>query len=290
MKYQIPYALMLATKNPDGSLQQGVDGFNNPTDGLKEPLFDTLLGVYNPSSKFPAVFTVDCYDRQGQLLKWPEGGGMGRWTLQPGHSVATTFIEGNVWQKPLQNWIGYIEITSDRPIAINCILGGGGLYPKHWNIYSATVPVYSDIQPQSKFMYPYVIPHFSDANHGPVAAQKLNLQDFSYSAGLVMTNFSRLQNVFVHGRYVVGDIYPAAGSVYTFVKELKARNSFGLDLHNELLVPAGYPAGMNSEGALELILREAADPKSLPVYALVVPYLINQNNGYDSFSAGAIYC
>jgi hypothetical protein len=282
--YHIPYALFLPTRNPDGSIAQGIDGNGNPQDGWAAPAFDTLIGVAN-DNLVPATFQVFCANQDGSLVKWADGQDHGVWTLQPGHSIANTFIAGNNWPTPPQDWRGYLEIACDSELAIHCLLGGGGLSPKYWNLYGAHVPIYASsicnqqtriLQKRSSFIFAYSIPIFADANHGPAAAAKLGLIDFAYRSGLVLTNFDYAASVMATVTFTVGDCYAAAGSKFSFKTALTPRQSTAVDVYTELLA-AGYPAGANAEGFLKVTLDQAA---------WFVPYLVNQNAGYDSFAVG----
>jgi hypothetical protein len=282
--YHIPYGLFLPTRNPDGTIAQGIDGYGEPQDGWAAPLFDTLIGVANINI-VPVTFQVFCVNQDGSFKHWPDGRDHGDWTLQPGRSIATTFIKDNVWPAPPQDWRGYIEIACDNELAIHCLIGGGGLYPKYWNIYSAGVPVYCGepgnnqtpiLKKRSSFVLPYAIPYFSDPNHGPAAASKLGMIDFSYRSGLALTNFDYDVSVVATIMFTVGDVYALAGQRFSFKASLKPRENTAVDVYTELL-KASYPASENAEGFLQVTLDREA---------YFVPYLINQNNGYDSFSCG----
>src|SRR5262249_48106170 len=77
-----------------------------------QPQWDTLIGVANPFSKAQA-FKIHCFDTAGtEVPKSPLS-----YTLGPGHSVATTFITGNIFPDPPQNWQGYatIEFLASSP-------------------------------------------------------------------------------------------------------------------------------------------------------------------------------
>jgi hypothetical protein len=295
VRYFIPYGLFECDKNADGALLTGVDGSGRPVDGRGMPMFDTLLGVYNPNP-VAVTFEVYCYRRDGTVVMWPDGTDCGKWTLQPGHKVATTFIKNNVWPNPAQDWTGYIEITSPEPVPVYAMLGGGGLFWKHWNLYSPHVPVYVDqdvpwetrrMKKKSRFVFPYSIPFFRDANHGPSTYGAIG--DFTYCTALVLTNFDYDTDVYAHCTFVVGDVYPDAGSQCHFVKSVLRRTSIGFDVYTEGLLTGGYPQGRNAEGAIDIRLRQTEEPSSPEIEAWFAPYLICQNYSYNALSAGQAY-
>ena len=60
-----------------------------------QPQFDTLVGLCNPFP-MPQEFRIHCFDTNGtEIPKSPL-----IYTLASGHSIATTFIKGNIFLDP----------------------------------------------------------------------------------------------------------------------------------------------------------------------------------------------
>src|SRR5205823_4295739 len=97
----------------------------NAIDGRAEPLWDTLLGIYNPNSA-RITCGISVYAADGLPTRWPDGSQERQVSLEAHHSFATTFIKGNVWPDPVQDFIGYVVIACTQPIAIHAIISGGG--------------------------------------------------------------------------------------------------------------------------------------------------------------------
>lgn len=280
MLYRIPYALMLPVLVPP----TGTDGFGNPVTGYQEPLFDTLLGIANPSEVLDLNVTLRVYGQDGVIISWPSGGTSRSITLAARHSIAMSFIDPNPLTGIPQNWEGYMTIQTDNPCPIFVLLGGAGYFPLHWNEYSVTVPIYADnssdfdvpiLRARSDFHFPYLIPFFQDLNHNA---------GLSYRALLVLTNFDSL-TVYAHVTYRIGDYYAGVGTTYTWVETLTAGQQTKLDMYTKLQT-LGYVAGTNSEGWMQITLRATTDPASAKSSALFAPFLINRNADANRFSAG----
>jgi hypothetical protein len=280
VRVYIPFVLHSPVLAADGSVAWALDGSNKPVNGNQQPLFDTLIGIANPTDQAVNV-RFSFFDTLGRPQYWGDGRPHRDYVLQPNRSVATTLIPYNVFPDPPQNFIGYgiLELNNLSgsgvvpALPVYALIGGGGFFPNHWNTFSATVPVYSrNVPARNKWLFPYLIPFFEDVNHFHTAA---------YRTGMVITNFDE-KPVEILLTYRVSDFYPRAGEVVSFMRTIPARQSIILDLYDELL-KGGYRESMNSEGWLQVESR-------LP--AMIVPYLLHANRSYDQFSAGqgAISC
>ncbi len=149
--------------------------------------WDTLLGICDPYDTAQR-FIVRVYDESGnELAKTLD------YTLEPGASVATTFIKGNVFPDPPQNFFGYAKIqfpdggpfAPAKALPAMAILGGNGAVPKNWNYATPSVPLIgaSPMKERgfnSRWVFPYCIPFFDDPNE--------HHDDHSYRAGISFTN------------------------------------------------------------------------------------------------------
>jgi hypothetical protein len=290
VKIFLPYALHQPAKNPDGSIAQGPDGDGALRNGNERPIFDTLISVGNPTQSAVNV-SFRFFRKDGSALKWGNGDDERVYQLQAQRSLATTLIPGNIFPDPPQDFIGYgiLETRRLSPIhpgrldlPVYAMLGGGGFYPDHWNLFSANVPVFTDepgradrLVPRSQWSFPYVIPFFEDLNHS---------KERSYRTGMVFTNFGTTSS-WLHFRYVVGDMYPSVGEEYRFSLRIESRTSIVEDLYS-LLSSHDYPPKMNSEGWIEITSRQGAQPASPVLPILGAPYLLHANRDYSLFSAG----
>ena len=112
---------------------------------------------------------------------------------------------------------------------------------------SVQIPVRKILPIQSSWVLAYAIPQFDDVNHaGPDA----------YDTGLSIQNFSAFA-VNVTCRYTVNQCYKEAGLSMAFTKAIPANGGVRFSLLQELLL-AGYPAGLNSEGHVEITSDVAA--------------------------------
>lgn len=183
---RLPIALHQSTANPG------------------QPQFDTLIGVCNPFI-LPHAVEVHCFDLTGaEVPKSPV-----TMTLAPGEGMAMTFIEGNIFENVPEDWNGHIEIVfpDGRELPVASCLGGGGIGPQNWNVWSPNVEVMGSQYPRfgtgKRFVFPYLIPFFED----PVQHAGNNV----YDVGLKLTNLggavANLQLV-----YTVDRTYPNAGA------------------------------------------------------------------------------
>ena len=177
-----------------------------------QPQFDTLVGICNPFS-VSQDFRIHCFDTNGtEIPKSPL-----IYTLPPGHSVATTFIKGNIFPDPPQNWQGYatIEFPAPSPFgspenlpAMSC-LGGDGPTPKNWNYATPSVQILggnNTWMPGKRWIFPYCIPYFQD----PVQ----HAGEHEYRTGLSITNLDTSPAA-LQLTYTVGDVYPNAAQQVT---------------------------------------------------------------------------
>lgn len=273
MQHYIPYVLHMPIKNADGTVATCLDGFGDLVSSNFQPLYDTLVGIANPTGQAGDV-ALRFFRQDGTPALW--GGGADRYTyrLQAGRSVAMTLIHGNVFPQPPQDFVGYGIVETPLGFTVYAMLGGSGCYPQHWNHFSANVPVRTSLAALSTWVLPYAIPQFEDVQH---------LGPNSYRSGLVITNFD-VTPVTFRITFTVGDFYPHAGSQYTFTtQQVGAGKSVSFDLYRSLLDLAGYPAPGDSRNNSEGWVRIEA---SAPVRAF--PYLLLSNRDYSEFSSGEI--
>ncbi len=277
--YYLPFVAHVATRDSNQEIAVGKDGFGRDVDGMKFPLYDTLISASNPVDDVinPAgedvVLTFKFFDQGGNQLPWSDGTLEGTYHLKHGRSIATTLISGNVFGPergspcPPQDFVGYgiVEVKPAIWIPIWAMLGGGGFYPEYWNRVSAELPIYTEITTWKRTLFPYVIPFFEDGNH--------NGAD-SYRTGMVITNFGSESLDFIVD-YSVGDFYDERGS-YRYVLRLGPGEMYTGDIYTELL-KAGYVPKLNSEGYLTV--TTAAPAKA-------VVYLLIANRDYNNFSVG----
>jgi hypothetical protein len=233
-----------------------------------QPMWDSLIGICNPFDMAVTV-TIRCYDTAGEEVP----GSPLQFTLQPGHSLANTFIKGNTLPNPPQNWQGYatIEFTGPFPapeLPTMVCLGGNGPTPLNWNYSTATVPVLGSTQksigPGKRWVFPYLIPFFDDPNQHHMA--------HSYRTGLSITNLDT-SPVSLNLRYTVGDTYPQQQQQFTATLFVDAGATVVKQLHE--LIPELL--NFNSEGWLDIT---SPDSKNLMMYLLCA----NRDYNYLGFS------
>lgn len=290
MKYFLGYALHSSVKLPSGAIATGLDGDGTLVQGNQRPVFDTLIGICNPTPHAVNVL-FKFFNKDGTAVLWGDGSVEREYRLESKRSLATTLIPHNIFPDPPQDFIGYATLETRKispfpngrlDLPVYAMLGGGGFYPDHWNIFSPNVPVYTDeagrsdrLIHRSHWTFPYLIPFFEDLNHK---------DDRSYRTGVVVTNFGNVP-CWIHFQYTIGDVYPSAAQDYRFALSLGSHACIVEDLY-PLLCNAGYVPKMNSEGWLEIKARESADPDSAEVPVLAAPYLLHSNAKWNLFSAG----
>jgi hypothetical protein len=277
--YYLPFVAHVATRDGNQEIAIGKDGFGRDVDGMKFPLYDTLISASNPVDDAinPAgedVFlTFKFFDHGGKQLRWSDGALEGTYHLKHGQSIATSLISGNVFGPergspcPPQDFVGYgiVEVKPAIWIPIWAMLGGGGFYPGNWNKFSAELPIYTEITARKRTLFPYVIPFFEDANHTGAD---------SYRTGMAITNFSSESLDFIVD-YSLADFYGERRG-YRYVLRLGPGEMYTGDIYTELL-KAGYVPRFNSEGHLTVTM---AAPAKATVYLLIA------NRDYNDFSVG----
>lgn len=68
----IPFALHYPALRADGSLAWNVDGFGKLTNGHQQPVFDTLIGIANPTDQAVNV-RFSFFDQHGRPQLWGDG-------------------------------------------------------------------------------------------------------------------------------------------------------------------------------------------------------------------------
>lgn len=229
-----------------------------------EPDFDTLIGICNPFDT-PQQFTIRCFDSKGGEV------GTLAYILQPGRSIATTFIRGNVFLNPPQNWQGYARIEfADKALPAMACLGGGGPTPINWNFSTPNVPIIGASGLMTarglyqRWMFPYVIPHFAD----PIQ----HFGEHEYRAGLSVTNLGVTPRA-VRLKFTVGDVYPEAGQTFETSFNVDPFATFTKQVHE--LLPQLLE--FNSEGWLDITTDAPAD---------LMLYLLCANRDYNFLGWG----
>lgn len=240
-----------------------------------QPQWDTLIGVCNPYLD-PVGVIVHCFDLDGNEV------GQLAFNVDPGHSLATTFIKGNVLPNPPQNWNGdaIIEFTGSTPLAtppvlpIAACLGGGGPAPQNWNGASPSVHLFGSPQvingPGRRWVFPYCIPFFSD----PVQ----HAGDKEYRAGLFLRNLGTAQADLTL-TYTVGDTYGNVGEQLTCQFTIDPGKALSKQIHE--LLPGVLTMNPRDDGTYEG--SEGWIDITSPADAELGTWLECANAGYESF-------
>lgn len=271
--YSFPYALHVPTLDEAGQLATGVAGNGSSVNGNQMPMLDTLYGVMNPTAT-SQTFRLRFFNQDGTPALWGDGSEFHDYTLSPTRSIAFTFIPDNVFHQPPQNFRGYGTMEADADLPVYSLIGGGGFFPDHWNIISANVPVYRQLQSSTSWRFGYLIPYFNDYNHA---------NEKSYRTELVITNFDA-QSASFWITYTVADFYAGAGDQYLVKLTVAAGQSVNYDVYT-LLETVGYVASVNSEGNLSIEAHASAVSTSLQS-TKAAPMLIHWNRDKTLFSGG----
>ena len=235
------------------------------------PQYDTLIALCNPFNAAQWV-QIDFYDCDGNVAH----NSPISYLLKAGRSFATTLIKGNVFTDVPQNFQGYAKVSLvDTALApglalpITVCLGGGGPVPMHWNYSTPNVPVYgvepSVVKAAKRWVFPYVIPHFTDLNHQG---------EHSYVTGLSLTNLGD-GPCSIRITYTIGDFYADAGHQVQANLCIQRGCSVVKQVHELLPEVLQY----NSEGWLDI---QSDRPVELIGYAL------NANRDFNYLGWGSV--
>lgn len=197
-----------------------------------QPQWDTLFGFCNPYAS-PISITIRCYGRDGnEVVNSPIV-----FTLQAGHSAADTFIKGNNWVNPPQNWDGWATISfsplnpfesiQDLPTMVT--FGGNGPAPMDWNYATPSLDLLNTSKrnsgPGTRFVFPYAIPYYRDP--------WMHADNHEYRTGFAITNLGTAQ-VNLNFKYTVGDYYPNATTQVSTTLSINPRQTIVQYVHEIL--------------------------------------------------------
>lgn len=245
MEFLIPRALYIPSSIPE------------------QPEFDTLIGICNPYDE-AQLFELHFYDMQGIEVPLSPL----KYTLEAGHSLATTLIKNNIFPNPPQGFQGYAKLVVDKLLPVTCCLGGNGPTPFNWNYASYNVPVLNNYQVSydnatKRIVFPYAIPYFKDVEQ--------HVEEHEYRTGLSITNLGNDVNLSM--TYTVGDIYPNAGHKFNINVIVPAGTTLVKQLHE--LFP--WLLDFNSEGWLDITSEKPAN---------IMAYLLPANKTFRFFGFG----
>jgi hypothetical protein len=216
----------------------------------QQPVWDTLIGLLNKDTSAVTARLRLYSEADGSLVIWPDTGlDHEDIILKPSSSFAATFIPGNGFANPAQNFHGHATIECFRqgpfgPIDLTSstfiwsMVSGGNWDDKQPSAY---VPTRKSLGLLTDWLLAYAIPNFEDANHSGQNA---------YATGLSIQNFSNFA-VDAKITYTVNQAYAEHGQSWSFKKHIPANGGVRLDMFTELQA-VGYPATLNSEGHIEI--------------------------------------
>ncbi len=260
------------------------------------PVWDTLLALRNTYTS-PITARIHLHKDDGSVVMWPHFNDSGSdpycdVIIQPNRMWAATFIPGNGFSAAEgasvgapQNWQGHMDIE--------CFAGGFNvdsnvlafflLAETGWK-YGVGTPYLKDYGPpplKSKALWrmTYAIPYFDDT-HGDTG--KL------WSTGMAIAN-KGTSPVPVLLTYTIGQNYTQAGQPYNISFTVPANGVARFDLlqgNSGQNIPglsaAGYPAGLNSEGHVDMT---SPDSSLLEVSSIIAPtsyaeFMVEQGEAY----------
>lgn len=209
---------------------------------IRYPAWDTLIGLYN-HEPFEVITRCYLYRDNGTVVMWPSGEFYGEVVLKPGSSFAATFIPGNGFANPPQDFYGHgvLEFFRSTPFGLQTTpstaiyawsMGSGG----NWDSKAPSVefPVARELVSKTSYMVPYTIPHYENAEHSGADA---------YVTGLSIQNFENFP-VVCNVRYTVNQVYAQSGMSWSGNVTVPGNGGWRGHLHE--LLPGVM--SLNSEG------------------------------------------
>lgn len=255
-----------------------------PGPTVNMPDWDTLFGLHNRDTVDVVARFRFFHENSGLPVMWPSGLPHEDVILKAGLAFAATLIPGNGFVAPPQNFVGRATIECLKqmpfggPVSADLVTGWSMWSGENWDNVSPSIEGYmlrpNNSQtmlhpnvPASKWLFPYVIPNYENADHpGPKA----------YRTGINVQNISAHPTAVVF-RYVINQCYGQMGQAWTWSRSIPAGHGIRFHLDEDLF-PLGYPSSLNSEGHLEM---------STPEPTLLLPTAIIATRDYV-FSAGQL--
>jgi hypothetical protein len=249
------------------------------------PIWDTMLVLRNLSSQKVTARIKVYREADGSLVRWPGSTPdiaivSVEVALDPGSCWPVSFIPGNGFENPPQDFAGHatIECLSPGPFApINQddSIIAYALIANRWS-WGQSVPCVKDGTPMSfgarkAWQFAYAIPHFDDRQG---ATARL------WVTGISVQNLEN-KAVPLKLRYVVGQTYAEKGQEYSIEFSVPANGGVRFDMLTGNadqdvpgLLSAGYPQDLNSEGFVDLTTANES-------VARLIPHFFIASNDYS---------
>lgn len=261
------------------------DVLHLPGASVSFPVWDTLIGLCNKepqnvNARFKIYREID-----GSLVVWPNGQTFFDVTLEPQLAFAATFIPGNGFVNPPQNFAGHatVELTKPTPfgtISADRVYGWAMISGENWDNSSPSLssPVIRSVaqlpdstMPRRQWILPYVIPNFTNQDHdGPNA----------YDTGISVQNNSSVEAELLF-TYTINQCYAQKGQAWAFHKTVPANGGVRFRLGPEL-INMGYPTTLNAEGHLDIV-------SSTPIIADTHAIIATESYQFSAGQQGQIF-